>query len=44
MIAKSVAVTVALVLVASASQAQMAPTNIDPGDLCHLPAGPCHET
>jgi hypothetical protein len=29
MIAKSVAVTVALVLVASASQAQMAPTNID---------------
>jgi hypothetical protein len=29
MIAKSVALTVALVLVASASQAQMAPTNID---------------
>ena len=29
MIAKSVAATVALVLVASASQAQMAPTNID---------------
>jgi hypothetical protein len=29
MIAKSVAVTVVLVLVASASQAQMAPTNID---------------
>jgi len=29
MIAKSVAVTVALVLVASASQVQIAPTNID---------------
>ena len=29
MIAESVVVTVALVLVASASQAQMAPTNID---------------
>jgi hypothetical protein len=29
MIAKSVAVTVALVLVASASQGQVAPTNID---------------
>ena len=29
MIATSVAVTVALVLVASASQVQMAPTNID---------------
>ena len=29
MIAKSVAVTVALVLLASASQAQMAPTNFD---------------
>ena len=42
MIVKSVAVTVALVLVASASQAQMARTNTTRRSMS-LPAGPCHE-
>jgi len=42
MIAKSVAVTVALVLVASASRRRWR-RPYRPGDLCHLPAGSCHE-